>query len=147
MKSARPDEDEALNANEQKTPPKNGKGAANPGAAASAPAAAPGTDRPAIPTPAGQTATFRYVDRPELVETFADSITGMFFDGQSLRIEFAVSRVDEIKANAPITGRRYPACRLVLPPVAAMELINRMQQIGAAMAKAGLLRSPEAPKT
>ena len=54
----------------------------------------------------------------------------MFFDGQSLRIEFAVSRVDEIKANVPITGRRYPACRLVLPPVAAMELINRMQQIG-----------------
>jgi hypothetical protein len=98
MKSARP-EDEALNANEQKTPPENGKGAANPGAAASAPAAAPGTDRPAIPTPAGQTATFRYVDRPELVETFADSITGMFFDGQSLRIEFAVSRVDEIKAR------------------------------------------------
>jgi hypothetical protein len=133
MKSAIPDEDEALNANEQKTPPENGKGAANPGAA--------------VPTPAGQTATFRYVDRPELVETFVDSITGMFFDGQSLRIEFAVSRVDEIKANAPITGRRYPACRLVLPPVAAMELINRMQQIGAAMAKAGLLKSPEAPKT
>ena len=139
MKTARP-EDKALNANEQRTP-ENGKGGANPGAAASA--AAPGT----IPTPAGQTATFRYVDRPELVETFADSITGMFFDGQSLRIEFAVSRVDEIKANTPITGRRYPACRLVLPPVAAMELINRMQQIGAAMAKAGLLKSPEAPKT
>ena len=75
-----------------------------------------------------------------------NSITGMFFDGQSLRIEFAVSRVDEIKPNTPITGRRYPACRLVLPPVAAMELINRMQQIGAAMAKAGLLKSPEAPK-
>jgi hypothetical protein len=145
MKTARP-EDKALNANEQNTPPENGKGAANPGAVASAPAAAPATDRSAIPTPAGQTATFRYVDRPELVETFADSITGMFFDGQSLRIEFAVSRVDEIKANTPITGRRYPACRLVLPPVAAMELINRMQQIGAAMAKAGLLKSPEAPK-
>jgi hypothetical protein len=48
MKSAIPDEDEALNANEQKTPPENGKGAANPGAA--------------VPTPAGQTATFRYVD-------------------------------------------------------------------------------------
>ena len=105
MKTARP-EDKALNANEQKTPPENGKGAANPGAVASAPAAAPATDRLAIPTPAGQTASFRYVDRPELVETFVDSITGMFFDGQSLRIEFAVSRVDEIKPNTPITGRR-----------------------------------------
>ena len=140
MKTTRP-EDKAVNANGQKTLPENGKGAANPGAAASAPAAAPGTDRPAIPTPAGQTATFRYVDRPELVETFADSITGMFFDGQSLRIEFAVSRVDEIKANTPITGRRYPACRLVLPPVAAMELINRMQQIGAALTQAGVAKA------
>jgi hypothetical protein len=75
MKTARP-EDKALNANEQKTsPPENGKGAANPGAVASAPAAGPATDRPATPTPAGQTASFRYVDRPELVETFADSIT------------------------------------------------------------------------
>ena len=38
MKTAR-SEDKALNANEQKTPPENGKGAANPGAVASAPAA------------------------------------------------------------------------------------------------------------
>jgi hypothetical protein len=97
-------------------------------------------------TPAGA-ASFRYVDRPELPETFADSISGMFFDGQSLRIEFAVSRVDEVKPNIPITGRRYPACRLVLPPGAAVELINRMQQIGAALTKAGVVKQSEAPKT
>jgi hypothetical protein len=75
------------------------------------------------------------------------SISGMFFDGQSLRIEFAVSRVDEVKPNIPITGRRYPACRLVLPPGAAVELINRMQQIGAALTKAGVVKQSEAPKT
>ncbi len=72
--------------------------------------------------------------------------TGIFFDGQSLRIEFAVSRMDEIKPNAPITGRRYPACRLVLPTAAAVDLINRMQQIGAALAKAGLLKPVEGAK-
>jgi hypothetical protein len=67
----------------------------------------------------GHTATFRYVDRPELVETFADSIIGMFFDGQSLRVEFAVSRVDEIKPNTPIkraTRRRSHVTRLALSP-------------------------------
>jgi hypothetical protein len=64
-----------------------------------------------------------------------------------LRIEFAVSRVDEVKANAPITGRRYPACRLVLPPGAAVDLINRMQQIGAALTKAGLVKQTEPPKS
>src|SRR5262245_45037597 len=57
-----------------------------------------------VKTSAAQTASFRYIDRPELAETFADSITALFFDGQSLRIEFAVSRVDEIKPNTPISG-------------------------------------------
>jgi hypothetical protein len=84
--------------------------------------------------------TLRYVDRPDCMETFADSISGLSFDGQALRIEFAVTRMDDVKANAPMTGRRMPACRLVLPPAAAVELINRMQQIASALTQAGVLR-------
>ena len=84
--------------------------------------------------------TLRYVDRPELAETFADSISHLSFDGQSLRIEFAVTRMDDAKPNTPLTGRRYPAARLVLPPGAAVELINRMQQIATALTQAGVLR-------
>jgi len=106
------------------------------------------TTSPAAAAPNEQrTATIRYIDRPEIDEVFADSVTGLLYDGQTLRMEFAVTRFDEIKPNAPISGRRYPACRLALSPAAAIDLINRMQQIGAAMAKAGLLKSPEAPKT
>jgi hypothetical protein len=86
-------------------------------------------------------ATIRYIDRPELTETFADAVSGLVFDGQSLRIEFAVTRLDEVKPNAPISGRRYPACRLVLPPAAAIDLINRMQQIGTALTQAGVART------
>jgi hypothetical protein len=90
--------------------------------------------------------TLRYVDRPELGETFADSIGHLSFDGQSLRIEFAITRMDDVKQGAPLTGRRYPACRLVLPPGAAVELINRMQQVAAALTQAGVLRqNPPAP--
>ena len=85
---------------------------------------------------------------PTSAETFADSVSGLIFDGQSLRIEFAVTRLDEVKPNMPITGRRYPACRLVLPPAAAAELINRMQQIGAALAQAGVAKAaPRANET
>jgi hypothetical protein len=87
-----------------------------------------------------QGATYRYVDRPDCPETFADSITGLAFDGQTLRLEFAVTRVDEVKANSPLSGRRYPACRLVLPPAAAIDLINKMQQVAAALTQAGLLK-------
>jgi hypothetical protein len=89
-------------------------------------------------------ATFHYIDRPELAETFADSITAMFFDGQSLRMEFGVSRVGEIKPDVPITGRRYPVCRLVLTPAAAFELINRAQQIESALTQAGVIKPAQA---
>ena len=110
--------------------------------------------QPAADKPAGiakQTATVRYVDRPDCEETFADAVNSVFFDGQTLRIEFGITRMDEMKKNTPVTGRRYPACRLVLPPAAAIELINKMQQTAAALEQAGIVKasrkadSPPAP--
>ena len=94
-----------------------------------------------------QQATVRYIDRPEIEETFIDSISGLIFDGQTLRIEFAVTRLDEVKPNSPITGRRYPACRVVMPPGAAVELINRMQQIATALTQAGITKAAPRPGT
>ena len=88
-----------------------------------------------------QPAQIRYLDRADMEETFADSITGLIFDGQTLRIEFGVTRFDDVKPNSPISGRRYPAARLVLPPAAAVDLINRMQQIAAALKQAGVVRT------
>ncbi len=92
-----------------------------------------------------QAATIRYIDRPDIEETFADSVSGLIFDGQTLRIEFAVTRLDEVKANTPLTGRRYPASRIVLPPAAAVDLINRMQQIAAALTQAGMVKAAPRP--
>jgi len=114
------------------TPPKDDKGAAAAGAGQTA----------------AQTASVRYVDMLDCRETFADSINNVYFDGQSLRIEFGITRLDEIKPNAPVTGRRYPAQRMVLTPVAAVELINRMQQVGQALTNAGVLkpRGTDAPQ-
>jgi hypothetical protein len=102
---------------------------------------------PTAPTgpPQGGPAAIRYFDRPDMVETFADSVTGLIFDGQTLRIEFGVTRLDDVKPNAQITGRRYPICRLVLSPIAAVDLINRMQQIAAALTQAGVVRAAERP--
>jgi hypothetical protein len=144
-------------------PPSPAKNASAPAAAptapskaASTPAGAPSSPSKAalppattLPMPAAQrdrqTATIRHIDRPDVMETFADSIGGLVFDGQSLRIEFAVTRLDEVKPGAAITGRRYPTCRLVLPPGAAVDLINRMQQIGTALTQAGVARATSRP--
>ncbi|MGO9869814.1 MAG: hypothetical protein ACLPJY_19410 [Rhodomicrobium sp.] len=87
----------------------------------------------------------RFIDRSDVVETFADSVSGLIFDGQTLRIEFAVTRLDEVKPNTPVTGRRYPASRIVLPPAAAVDLINRMRQIAAALTQAGMVKAAARP--
>jgi hypothetical protein len=96
--------------------------------------------QPPQPTPPHQM-QFQYVDRPEVSETFADFVHRIQFDGQTLRIEFAVSRIEDHKPPAVPTGTRYPACRLVLSNAAAVDLMNKMQQITAGLIKAGVLKN------
>jgi len=96
------------------------------------------------PTPRSSSgAAFEYVDVPAFPETFADSIHSIFFDGQSLRVNFSVTRLSEAAANSPPSGKRYPSCRLVLSPAAAVELINRMQQVSTALVQAGVLKAAQ----
>ena len=87
------------------------------------------------------TVQFEYVDRPEVNEVFADFVNRIQFDGQTLRFEFCVSRLEDGKAPAAASGKRYPACRLVLSAGAAVDLMNKMQQITASLVKAGVLKS------
>ncbi|HEY2228663.1 MAG TPA: hypothetical protein VGI22_13175 [Xanthobacteraceae bacterium] len=87
---------------------------------------------------------FRYQDRTELDETFADSIGGWSFDGSTLRIEFLVSRLDPLKSGEGATGRAVPVCRLVLTTSGAVELIKSCGQITTALTQAGVLRQAEA---
>jgi hypothetical protein len=84
---------------------------------------------------------FQYVDRPEVSETFADFVHRIQFDGQTLRIEFCVSRLEDHNPPAIGTGKRYPTCRLVLSNAAAVDLMNKMQQITAGLIKAGVLKA------
>lgn len=45
-----------------------------------------------------------------------------------------------------MNGRRLPACRLVLTPRAAVELMNQTQQLMARMVQAGVLKPASPPK-
>jgi len=87
---------------------------------------------------------YEYIDRPEVAEVFADFVQRIQFDGQTLRFEFCVSRMDDQAPPAPATGKRYPACRLVLSAAAAVDLMNKMQQITASLVKAGVLKADAA---
>jgi len=82
----------------------------------------------------------RYQERDDLFETFADSIGPWSYDGNTLRLEFLVTRVDPPKGDEPRTGRQYPVCRLALTAKGAIELLNQCQQLTAALEKAGAIK-------
>src|SRR5580765_7153257 len=87
--------------------------------------------------------TYQYVDRPEIAETFADFVNRIQFDGQTLRLEFCVTRIEDQSASEGAKATRYPACRLVLSAAAAVDLMNKMQQITANLIKAGVLKADQ----
>ena len=67
------------------------------------------------------------VDRPDLSEIFADHIGPFVFDGQTLRIEFRVARVESQQVSSDANVRIYPVCRVVLTPNTVMDLAQRLQ--------------------
>jgi len=90
----------------------------------------------------------RFVDRPEVSETFVDSIRALGFDGHTMRLELCATRFDEPESQKPPSGRQYPVCRLVLTPNAALDLFNRLQQIMSALEQKGAIkRHTEPPQT
>ena len=78
-----------------------------------------------------------FEDRPELSETFADSVHGLLFDGQTMRIEFCVTRMNPPQPQNAPTARQYPVCRLVLSPNAAIDLYNKLRHIIQTLEKEG----------
>jgi len=108
------------------------------------PSAAQQPPKPAGVEQSAKSVTAKYIDRPEVAEVFADLIHSVHLDGQVLRIELCVTRLDHpVKPQEQPTARCYPVSRLVLAAPAAIDLINRMQQIGAALVQAGVLKQAQ----
>ena len=82
-----------------------------------------------------------YVDVPSISETYADSVRGMMFDGQSVRLELCVTRMDEPQnGTTEITGKRQTAVLVVLPMSTALELSSKLGRMMANLAKRGAER-------
>lgn len=85
-------------------------------------------------------ADLRYEDRPELVETFADNVQRMTFDGRTLRVEFCIARMDDPDPKArKRTGRAVPVVRLVLDLDGAVDMFNKMNSLQAALQSRGVI--------
>ncbi len=81
-----------------------------------------------------------YDDRPDLLETFADNVQRMTFDGRTLRIEFCVARRDDPSGDKPRSGKSIPVVRLILDLDGAVDLFNTINSLQAALENAGVIR-------
>lgn len=89
----------------------------------------------------------QYVPRDDVTETFSDHIEKFLFDGNTLRLELSVQRVDAPDAKDRPAGHRVPVARLVLTPKAAVDLYNKLDNMIELLQKKGVLRrSPTASK-
>jgi hypothetical protein len=86
----------------------------------------------------------QYVDRPDLIETFVDTVRTVTFDGATVRAELCVTRLEEGGAQGAV-AKQYPTTRLVLRPDAAVDLFIRLQRLIALMEQRGIVKR-EAPK-
>ena len=73
-----------------------------------------------------------HVDRPAVMETFCDYVQSCVFDGQTMRLEFCVDRIDEPPPGPKeqeLTGKRYTCARLVLTAEAGRDLYLKLNKV------------------
>jgi hypothetical protein len=81
-----------------------------------------------------------FVDRPDLPETFGDSIKAIWFDGNTWRIEVTVTRIQTAAPPTPISSTQYPSCRLTLSAAAGLDLLNKLTEVAASLEQQGILK-------
>lgn len=79
-----------------------------------------------------------YIDRPDLTETFSDSLEGFTFTDNLLRVDFCCTRLEN-PANAP-TAKKFPVARLVMPLETAVTLFNNLNNLFGALEQSGVIK-------
>jgi hypothetical protein len=88
----------------------------------------------------------KQVDRPEVSETYGDTIRAVWFDG-TWRIEVDVTRLDASKAPAEsMSATQHPSCRLVLSVAAGIALLDKLTQLAKELESNGTLKRSPAPQ-
>jgi hypothetical protein len=84
-----------------------------------------------------------FVDRPNLMETFADSLETFTFNNNLLRVDFCCTRLETStnpNPQTPPSAKKYPVARLVIPLDAAVMLFNQLNQLFGALEQAGVIK-------
>jgi hypothetical protein len=86
----------------------------------------------------------KYIDRPEIAETFVDSVEKILVDHTGLRLEFVVNRYDDSKPPAALSGRKYTACRVVMPLQGFFDMVGRLNGLMQSLQQQGVIK-PASP--
>lgn len=87
----------------------------------------------------GNSAELEYIERPDVSETFVDSLESVMYDGSSLRMEFAVHRFAPPNANGTAIKRKVTAVRLVIPLSGAIGLTSQLSALMEALEQQGAI--------
>ena len=82
----------------------------------------------------------KYVDRPQISETYVDLMEKAFFDGGLVHIELCVKRMDDPKPPKPPTGKKVTACRLVMPLLGLVDMVDKLNAIVGQLEKDGVIQ-------
>jgi hypothetical protein len=88
-----------------------------------------------------------YVDRPEISETFADSLHRIWFDALQVRMEFVVNRFDDAQPGMAPTGKAMTACRLVMSLPGMIDMHEKLSAIISTLQAQNILRTVTQPPT
>jgi hypothetical protein len=87
----------------------------------------------------------RQVDRPEISETYGDTVRAVWFDG-TWRLEIDVTRLDSSKGGAEgMTATQVPSCRLVLSVAAGLALLEKLTQLAKELESNGTIKRSAVP--
>lgn len=75
----------------------------------------------------------QHFDHQDLMETFADTLHKITTDGETIRLEFCVDRMQEPKPPAAPTVTRHPTVRIVMPLSGGIEMTNKLYNLFKAM--------------
>ena len=89
----------------------------------------------------------RYIDNVHPAEIFADSLHTMVWEGNTLRIEFCVTRFPDAALKGEKQPEQHPVCRLVLTAPVAAGLFNRLRETMNALTKTGVVSTQEPEET
>jgi len=81
-----------------------------------------------------------YFDRPDVSETFVDSLEKCLFDGSVVRLEFVVNRVDQPQPPQQPAAKKLTAARIVTTVPGLLSLAGHVNSMIAGLQQKGILQ-------